>query len=177
MTNILREYGSSFLKSGTICSAGRLWRKENSFVGSSDLFSIWRPLIKNLEWSEMGSQVQNRLNIAEQEITLTKSFIEIDFFFNLFFWINLKYIFRYFRLAAPYQEPWTKSCVNLFWFVFWGFIVEWIQYLTYLSSYLRQDLIRNLWWFILPLHLQFHKCAILKYMSTQTRFLWNMWLV
>ena len=56
-------------KSGTICSAGRLWRKENSFVGSSDLFSISKPLIKNLELSEMGSQDQNRLNIAEQNIT------------------------------------------------------------------------------------------------------------
>ena len=58
-----------FSKSGTICIAGRFWRIENSFVGSSDLFSIWKPLIKNLELSEMGSQDQNRLNIAEQKIT------------------------------------------------------------------------------------------------------------
>ena len=43
--------------------------EKNSFVGSSDLFSISKPLIKNLELSEMGSQDQNRLNIAEQNIT------------------------------------------------------------------------------------------------------------
>ena len=72
--NILDKYFmrirlSLFSKSGTICIAGRFWRIENSFVGSSDLFSIWKPLIKNLELSEMGSQDQNRLNIAEQKIT------------------------------------------------------------------------------------------------------------
>ena len=57
-------------KSGTICRVHRLWRKENALVGSSDLFSISRPLLKNLEWSEMGSQLQNRLNIAEQKNNL-----------------------------------------------------------------------------------------------------------
>ena len=98
---------------------------------------------------------------------LNKIFIDIDFFFqSILIWINLKYIFEYVRLAAPYEEPWTKGCVSLFWFVFWGFIVEWIQYLTYLSFYPRQDLIWNpcnafLWCFILALFLQFHVSSLL----------------
>ena len=126
----------------------------------------------------MGSQDQNRLNIDEQKTTL-KNFIEIDSFFNLYISINLKYIFQYFRPAAPYQEPWTKSCVNFFLFVYWGFIVEWIQYLTYLSFCLRQGLIWNpcnsfLWCFILALYLQFHKCATrVKFISTQCALQYN----
>ena len=79
-------------KSGTICRVHRLWRKENALVGSSDLFSISRPLLKNLEWSEMGSQLQNRLNIAEQKnnLILRESF-HWDCLLRFYCWVNPMY--------------------------------------------------------------------------------------
>ena len=160
MANILWEYDFSFFEGRNHLQRWKIVKKREllcwikwSLLNLKTINQEFR-----IEWDGLSRPKQIEHCWTKNNLRLTESLIEI-LFFNLYFWINLKYIFQYVRLAAPYQEPWTEGCVDLFWFVFWGFIVEWIQYLTYLSFYHRQDLIWNLcnsflWCFLLALYLQ-----------------------